>query len=238
MFIDAGISFNAPMFYEADQDQYPILLGDWQHYLGKTGGALVLGQCVDAKLLHPRAGLNGPEEHYQRQVEALGRLGPLVNRLGFFWHDLNRAMEGGRSPEGMREWALAGASSFARLREAAGTVPLSLSVTAFGSDPELSGILRVRNVGKTRLDEVRVAGLWTPGLGDFKPHNWWVLGLMPGEERDLSFTVSVSPRYIRARYRAGAPSERMVAFRARVVRDPAWPRSDIAFTYWKAGAKP
>lgn len=238
MLIDAGVSFNSPMFYEADQDQYPILLGDWRHYLAKTGGALVLGQCVDARLLHPRPGFNGPEEHYQRQIEALQALGPLVNRLGFFWHDLNRAREGGHSPEGMREWALCGASSFARLREAAGTVPVSLSVTASGAEPELSGTLKVLNIGKTRLGELRVAGLWTPGLGDFKPRNWWILGLAPGEERDLTFTVSVTPRFVRARFRAGAPSERMVAFRAEVMRDPAWPRSDIAFTYWKAGAKP
>lgn len=238
MLIDAGVSINAPMFYEADQDQYQVLLGDWQRYLGRTGGGLVLGQCVDARLLHPRPGLNGPEEHYTRQVEALRRLGPLVSPLGFFWHDLNRAMGGGHSPEGMREWALAGAASFARLREAAGTVPVDLSVTVSGADPLLSGTLRVHNLSKDKLSKLRVAGLWTPGLGDFQPRRWLLRDLRPGEARDLTFTVTLTPRFVRARFSQGAPSERMVAFRAQVPEDPAWPRSDIAFSYWKAGAKP
>ena len=65
-------------------------------------------------------------------------------------------------------------------------------------------------------------------------------GLAPGEERDLTFTVSLTPRFVRAAFRATAPIERMVAFRAQVPRDPAWPRPDVAFTYWtwKVPAKP
>lgn len=234
MLIDAGVGINAPMFYEADQEQFPILLNDWRRYLSGAGGALVVGQCVDSKLLHPRSGFNGPEELFQRQVETLGLLGPLVDRLGFFWHDLNRAMRGGRGAEGMREWALAGAASFARLREAAGVVPVNLSVEVVAGGPEIKGVVRLRNIGRTALANVRVAGVWTPGLGDFHPATWRVHGLLPGAERELAFTVAVTPRFVSERFRASDLSERMLAFRAQVLGDPSWPRPDVAFTYFKA----
>jgi hypothetical protein len=236
MLIDAGISFNAPMFYEADLDQYPVMLDDWRHYLAKTGGVLVFGQCVDTKLLHPRPGLNGPEEHLQRHLEALQELGPHTDRIGFFWHDLNRAVAGGRGPEGAREWALAGASSFARLREASQAVPLSVSVTATGAAALLSGTVHVANISAGRLEKVRVENIWTPGLGIIQPRGWWVHDLQPGEARDLTFTVTLTDRFVRERFRPSAVQERMLAFKARSWRDPQWPRPDIGFTYWKAEA--
>jgi hypothetical protein len=244
MLIDAGISFNAPMFYEATGDQFPAMMSDWQHYLAKTGGVLVLGQCVDSKLLHPRAGFNGPEEYLQRHMEALDALAPYTNRIAFFWHDLNRAMAGGRGPEGMREWALAGAASFARLREHDGVVPLGLSISAAAEAPpagaaafpaRLSGTVRVNSLAAVRLDRVRVEGMWTPGLGDFEPAGWWLRDLKPGEYRDLTFTVSLTERQVRAPYAQGAAQERMLSFKARVVKDPAWPRPAVDFLYWKNG---
>jgi len=238
MLIDAGISFNSPMFYEADQDQYPVMLSDWRHYLGGTGGVLVFGQCVDSKLLHPRPGFNGPEEHLQRQMEVLSELSPVTDRIAFFWHDLNRAVAGGRGGEGMREWALAGAASFSRLREAAGALPLSLSVTSEGVVPSLSGTVKVRNISSARLDKVRVEDVWTPGLGEMTPRSWWVRDLEPGESRDLTFTVAITDRYVRPRFRAAATPERMLAFKASAWHDPAWPRSDIMFSYWKDGRSP
>lgn len=238
MLIDAGISFNAPMFYEADQEQYPVMLADWKHYLRKTGGVLVLGQVVDKPLLHARPGFNGPEEHYQRQLDALSMLGPSTDRLGFFWHDLNRAVAGGRSSHGAREWALAGAASFSRLREAAGALPVSLEVDLptglSGHSSMLSGTVQVHSLSDKPLAKVRVEPVWTPGLGVLSPGSWWLKDLAPGETRKVSFTVQVTERYVRERFRASAADERMVAFRARAWQDPAWPRSAYAFKYWKA----
>jgi hypothetical protein len=239
MLIDAGVSFNAPMFYEADQEQYPVMLADWQRYLGRTGGSLVFGQVVDQPLLHARPGFNGPEEHYQRQLDTLAQLGPYTEHLGFFWHDLNRAVAGGRSGEGLREWAIAGAASFSRLREAAGTVPLSLSLgLGAGLSPTaaVQGTLSVRNLTAARLERVRVDGVWTPGLGVLAPRSWWLRDLAPGESRDLTFTATLTDRYVRARYHAGPGQERMVAFKARVLDAPQWPRSAWAFQYWRTPA--
>lgn len=237
MLDDAGVSFNAPMFYEADQQQFPVMLSDWQHYLRRTGGELAFGQVVDQRLLHVRPGYNGPEENYRRQMETLAQLGPYTS-LGFFWHDLNRAASGGRSAEGMREWAIAGAASFSRLRESVGTVPLrldlslGLSLTA-GS---LQGTLSVQNLTSNRLDRVKVESVWTPGLGSVLPRAWWLRDLMPGERRDLNFAAMVTPRYVRPLYRATAGQERMVAFKADVLDAPQWPRSAWTFKYWKAVA--
>jgi hypothetical protein len=236
MLVDAGISFNAPMFYEADAEQYPAMLSDWKAYLADTGGVLVLGQVVDSKLLHPRPGLNGPEEHLKRHLESLGELGPSVDRLGFFWHDLNRAVAGGRGAEGLREWALAGASSFARLRESVGVVPVALAVSVAGAAPKLSGCVRISNLGPTALDKVRVAEVWTPGLGSSSPGLWWVRDLKAGETRELTFTVAVTPRFVRERFKTGK-EERMVAFKAEPWDQGPVGRPDVAFVYWRPEAK-
>lgn len=234
MLIDAGISFNAPMFYEATQDQYRAMLMDWKRYLGKTGGSLVLGQVVDAPLLHVRDGFNGPEEYLQRHLESLDALGPVTDHLGFFWHDINRAVAGGRSPQGVREWALAGAAAASRLREAAGTVPVRLDVEVAGGPPFISGTVTVRSLVAENLSRLRIEPVWTPGLGQLAPRSWWIRDLRPGEARRVSFTVEVTDRFVRERYRDGAPEERMLAFRARVWQAPEWPRSAHAFCYWKA----
>jgi len=233
MLIDAGISFNAPMFYEADGKQYPAMLADWQRYLRKTGGVLVLGQVVDAPLLHPRPGFNGPEEHYQRALDSLSMLGPSVDRLGFFWHDINRAVSGGRSPYGAREWALAGASAFSRLREEAGTVPVSLELSQLtGTALGLSGTVRVRSLSATNIDRLKVDPVWTPGLGVVALSAPLLRNLAPGETRQLTFTAQVTERFVRERYRATAPAERMLAFKARVPGSKAW-RAAFTFKYWK-----
>jgi hypothetical protein len=81
---------------------------------------------------------------------------------------------------------------------------------------------------------LRIEPVWTPGLGQLAPRSWWIRDLRPGEARRVSFTVEVTDRFVRERYRDGAPEERMLAFRARVWQAPEWPRSAHAFCYWKA----
>lgn len=239
MLDDAGVSFNSPMLYEADQEQFPIMLSDWQHYLGDTGGSMAFGQVVDEHLLHPRPGFNGPEEYFQRQIETLDALGPVTDHLGFFWHDLNRAVAGGRSAYGAREWALSGASAASRLREATGVVPVRLDVSVEGAAPLLSGTVSILSLAHNRIDKLKVEPVWTPGLGAVQPRAWWVRDLQPGEQRILHFSTQVTDRFVRERYRASAAEERMLAFRARVWQSTEWPRSAFAFKYWKAlGATP
>jgi hypothetical protein len=234
MLIDAGIGFNSPMLYEADQAQFPAMLGDWQRYLKGTGGSLVLGQVVDAPLLHVRPGFNGPEEYYQRQMESLEQLGPVTDQLGFFWHDVNRGLSGGRSSSNIREWALAGSASASRLRESVGTVPLRLDVFIGGSPPLLTGTVRVQSLVKQPLKRIRFQPVWTAGLGRISLGPQWIKDLRPGEMRDLTFSVQVTERFVRSRYRDAAPVERMLAFQAQPMDDPQWKRPAVAFKYWKS----
>jgi hypothetical protein len=222
------------MFYEADGDQYPAMLQDWRKYLDKTGGSLVLGQVVDTPLLHVREGLNGPEEYLQRCQESLDLLGPVTDQLGFFWHDINRAASGGRTASNAREWALTGASSFTLLRQAAHILPVSLEIQVGGAAPMLTGTVRITSLAKKTLDRVRLEPIWTSGLGRTTPGPLWIRDLEPGEVRTLSFTAEVTERYVHERFRAQARAERMLAFKARVPGDPAWPHSTFAFKYWKA----
>jgi hypothetical protein len=67
-----------------------------------------------------------------------------------------------------------------------------------------------------------------------QPGSWWIKDLAPGEAREMTYTVQVTARFVRERFRAAAPNERMLAFRARAWQDPAWPRGSYAFSYWKA----
>jgi hypothetical protein len=170
MLIDAGISFNAPMFYEANEEQFRIMLESWQDYLSRRPDSVVLGQPVDGKLLGEDGSHSGPEEHFQRQMRALQALGPVAGSLGFFWHDVSRAMVGGRSHEGAREWAAAGAAAFTRLREAQKVMPLHLEVgqvqqTARG----LSFTATVENLSDSPVAWYRLEGLPMKGLESFEP---------------------------------------------------------------------
>ncbi len=231
MLIDAGINFNAPMFYEADPEQYSAMLKDWQSYLKDTGGSLVFGQPVDSVLLRDRRGNNGPQEHVQRQADTLEALGPHTSRLGFFWHDIHRATVGGRGPESLREWAIAGATSFSLLREHVGVLPISLRV----GEPIVDGLathvtVTVRNISAAPIARAKVEWVWTSGVDDMEPRLSVIKNLLPGESRDLTYTATLGARAIRARYKAEAIDQRQLAFRARSLEPPS-PRPAFGFAY-------
>ncbi|HTB33928.1 MAG TPA: hypothetical protein VK842_03640, partial [bacterium] len=76
-------------------------------------------------------------------------------------------------------------------------------------------------------------GVWTPGLGQVRPRGWWLRDIGPGEYRDLTFSATVTDRWVRARYKGGAGLERMLAFKARALEGD-WPRSAWGFQYWKS----
>lgn len=232
MFIDAGVSFNSPMFYEVDTEQFGILMDDWKAYLSGQGGSFVFGQPVDTVLLHNSRGLNGPEEHYQRQVDTLGLLGPLADHVGFFWHDINRAFTGGRGPDSMREWAIAGAASFSRLRESAGTVPMRAEILDGTETPlGITFTVRVTNLTNTRLSLLRLDGVRVPGIDQYQPSSIDIPGLKPFEARELSWMAIKGQREVKERYKDSAPDLRMLALRCRMPNNAEWKRPSFAFRY-------
>lgn len=233
MFIDAGVSFNSPMFYEVDTEQNGILLEDWKAYLAKRGGSFVFGQPVDTPLLKNTRGFNGPEEHYQRQLETIAALNPLADHVGLFWHDINRAMGGGRGPESMREWAIAGAASFSRLRENAGTVPIRADILEGAAETPL-GItftVRVTSLSQEKIPLLRIDGVRVPGIDQYQPSSIDVPNLKPFESRELSWMAVKGERHVKERYKDRAPDNRMLAVRARVPGSEQWKRPSFAFRY-------
>jgi hypothetical protein len=210
-----------------------VLLEDWKSYLSGQGGSFVFGEPVDSMLLKNSRGMNGPEEHYLRQVETLTALGPLAGHTGMFWHDINRAIAGGRGPNSMREWAVAGAASFARLRENAGIVPIRADILDGAAESPLGITFTVRNTNLTgeRIPLLRVDGVRVPGITLYQPSALDVPSLKPFESREMSWMAVKGERVIRERYRAQAPDLRMLAMRARVPGSEKYRRPSFAFKY-------
>jgi hypothetical protein len=233
MFIDAGVSFNTPMFYQVNSDQFRILLEDWKNYVNGMGGTYVFGQPVDTPLLANDRGLNGPEELYQRQVDTINTLFPLADHVGLFFHDINRAMGGGRGPESMREWAIAGAAAFSRLRESAGTVPIRAEILEGAAETPL-GItfsVRITNLTKEKIPLLRLDGVRVSGIVDYQPSSLDVPRLKPFEIRELNWVATKGPRIVKARFQGITPDNRMLAVRARVLGSDEWKRPSFAFKY-------
>lgn len=234
MFVDAGISLIAPMFYEVDPARLELMIKDWQAYLKRGAGALVVGQPVDSPLLHNFRNLNGPEEHYQRQMEALDGFKGLTNQMGFFWHDINRALAGGRGPEPMREWVIAGASTFSRLRESVGLVPVHVEILE-GALITLASVefkIKVTNLQAEPIPLLRLDGLRTPGLNEYQPAYLDVMNLKAFESRELTWMGHWGDRQLKEKYQDAAPEMRMLALRARVPGSEKWKRPDFAFRYF------
>jgi len=146
MMLDAGIGFNAPMFYSIDKPDFPYMLNSWKRYLQRADASVVIGECVDWNLLGRTRDPAGPQEHLDRQIETMERLMPATKSFGFFWHDLARAFFGARGPYGTREWVIAGAASFSRLKAKAKRLSFKLEL-----DPPLEIILHRETELKVKI---------------------------------------------------------------------------------------
>jgi hypothetical protein len=221
MLIDAGLSFNAPMFYHANEDQFPQILNQWKRYLGEGNGTFILGQPVDSKLLVTRVGRPGPEEHYKRQMKSLKIADPQKHQLGFFWHDMDRAVGG--SGYSTREWAISAAATFSGLRERQGVQPLRLEIL----NPKMTPLgvrfkVRATNLGDRAMSKVRIRGLPMPGIGEYKNHKKDIYNLAPGKSRIFKWEATWSERKLRS----GKADMRMIALRGHApfkdVRHPSF----------------
>ena len=233
MFHDCGVSLVAPMFYELDPVEFETMLEDWKTYLGRGAGTFVFGEPVDTPLLHNFRNLNGPEEMYLRNIETLGALKGLTENMGFFWHDINRALAGGRGPDPMREWVISGASAFSRLREASGTVPVHVEIL---DNPAITPLgvsfkIRVTNLSSEKIPLLRLDGVHTPGISEYQPAFLDVPALKGFESRELTWVGLWGVRQLKEKYQTGAPEIRMLAVRGRVLGNPKWKLPDFAFKY-------
>ena len=125
MMNDAGLDLDAVMLYESNARQCHEMTGQWSTYLRGDEVQLLPGQQIDWVLLQKSVSPPAPEEFYWRLTDAIKGTTDGGRVKGLFWHDMFRSFKGRRGPHGMREWLIAGAASFAKVRQELGCFPVS-----------------------------------------------------------------------------------------------------------------
>lgn len=200
MMLDAGIGFNAPMFYSITRSDYPHMLTSWRYYLNRAKASVVIGQCVDHNLLGKTTDPASPLEHLDRQEQAIKRLEPAAASFGLFWHDMNRAFFGARGPYHTQEWVMAGAVSFTQVKAANNRFSFDVNMTR----PDYVVIKQPNyvNVGLTNTSSNTVTALAVslvdmPRLVNLQPEATAIDSLAPGERRVLKLGFVVTEAFER-----------------------------------------
>ncbi len=226
MMLDAGISFNAPMFYSITRQDFPYMLTAWRRYLHHGKGSVVIGQCVDWNLLGRTTQPAGPMEHLLRQEEAVTALFKPAKSLGLFWHDLNRAFFGARGPYGTMEWATAGAASFSRLKAKADRYPFRVTMKApkqiiLGQKAAMQ--VTITNPGGNTLNALAVGLVPTARLTALEKGPVKTRALGPGQAQTVRLPFQVDQRYEKN------GGQQMVAFRIEQPQQPNSPYVDMTY---------
>lgn len=159
MFMDAGVSIDAVMLYEATKEQFQNLLPQWRGYMRAGDANIIVGNCVDYKLLDSE-GLTPPDEMYRRNVEGYRSIIQGGIAKGVFFHDLSRAFYGRRGGYGVRDYALAFQSSVNSLRNDLQVSNVMIDVVVQGctngeSDRvNIKGFIEMKNTGKESIEKI------------------------------------------------------------------------------------
>lgn len=102
MMNDAGVDIDALMMYEADEEQFGIILRDFRRYVRRGDVQLLVGDVIDWPL-HQRDPL-GPESLRRRMIRAADGVFADGPAQGIFVHDLARALGGRLGAWGTRAW--------------------------------------------------------------------------------------------------------------------------------------
>lgn len=103
MMNDAGVDYDALMFYEADKAQYAGMLRDWHAYVRSGDVQVVPGNIFDWGL-HQKDPA-GPAEFGRRLRRAIADVYGDGPARGVFFHDAARLLYGRLGPWGTRAWA-------------------------------------------------------------------------------------------------------------------------------------
>jgi hypothetical protein len=227
MFVDAGVSIDAVMLYECDSvAQYESLLEQWHDGLaGQTGIPaghiyIMAGDQVSfgshQRLTSPAA----PEELYRRITKAAVNMtdgGPLQ---GAFVHDVSRiclpTLRANRGPYPGREWAIAGAAAFSKVRSLWGVQPIRCQLEA----PDKAAVgatatcqLLVRNTCPVAVKNIEVEVLDTVGVNPINREHQ-IASLGPRED------ITVPIQFQATGWDASRASRYMVAVQVR------WPEGE------------
>ncbi|MCK4803045.1 MAG: hypothetical protein KAT88_00740 [Spirochaetes bacterium] len=115
MFFDAGVSIDAVMLYEANSQQFTRLLNQWNRYIKSGEGNIIIGNCIDYRLLDSDI-LSPPEELFRRNVAGYRNIIRDGLASGIFLHDIARALWGRRGDFTTKDYAVAYISSVYNLR--------------------------------------------------------------------------------------------------------------------------
>ena len=233
MFADAGIDIAAPMVYNiaaagyrSPHAAFENVLGQWSRYLRPGQVYLVPGNEVRDAAQHRTRNPAAPEELYNRLVACAGQMTPGAPSQGLFWHDISRAATKGPDylgPYPPREWGLAGAAAFSRLRELCNVQPLRAAIQPPGTTVTIGATaeygVAVTNLTRKEMRNIEV---------HFEPSDGVVCTGSVGQAvRSLGPEQTVTvPLRVRVETANGARANRfMVAARVR------WPRGDYGSRY-------
>ena len=128
MFQSAGVDINAVMLYQADRKQFDFLLSDWNRYIKKDDANIIVGNQIDWFWHQRTLSPPGPEEFYDRLLMGKKSIYNDGEAKGIFINDLSRAFWGSRGPYPAKEWLIASAAAFSRLRERHHQTPVKTQV--------------------------------------------------------------------------------------------------------------
>jgi len=156
MFFDAGVTLDAVMLYEASQSQFERLLKHWNRYISAEQGNILVGSCVDYKLLDSDS-LTPPEEFFRRNTEAYENVMRNGFAKGIFFHDIARAFWGRKGGYRFMDYAVAHMSSVYGLKREHGTLDLVLEIMyEEKGDGWLKGVLQCKNNSTRDLEDIRI----------------------------------------------------------------------------------
>jgi hypothetical protein len=153
MMSDAGLDVGAVMLYESTAKHCFQMTSQWSKYLRGDEAQVIAGQQVDWDLLQKSAAPPAPEEMYLRHTDGIRGMSSHHPVKGLFWHDLFRGIQGRKGPHNSREWLVAGAAAFTRVREELGLMPLSARLS------DRDGKLGLRLSCRKPLAGLRIEGL-------------------------------------------------------------------------------
>jgi hypothetical protein len=163
MFFDAGVSYDAVMLYEASQSQFERLLKHWNNYISAGQGNILVGSCVDYKLLDSDR-LSPPEEFYRRNTEAYNNVVRNGFAKGIFFHDIARAFWGRKGGYRFMDYAAAHMSSVYGLKREQGRLELVMDIVITREGENwYEGVLQCKNNSARDLEDIRIE-LISPGI--------------------------------------------------------------------------
>ena len=172
MFFDAGVDIDAVMLYEASNSQYGKMMIQWQDYMSSKQGNIIIGNCVDYKLLDSDK-LSPPQELYRRNIIGSTELFQDGLTKGIFLHDIYRLFWGRKGNYKSWEYALSFVSSVFNLRQSLGATDILTDIIINQerkSTNQISGYLYLKNLCENTID-VNISS-FPFGTVDFRnPHS-------------------------------------------------------------------